>query len=266
MATALNRAQIRDRVRRIYLGITPPIDPQPTTGLPVPGAHPGDAPQQRPDPSNAVLNDCLELSIQDLNRKCDYNENRVDSFPVSAVEATYRGPLFLSLQHFGGDGVTRNIRRVVWTDSAGIPPRILEATSWQRQDRLHAVSESSPPGLPQFYLLEQWELGIFPPPAQAGTLSMLMGNSPFGPGSDVDTIHQLPVDFHEVVYLGTAIRSLQRISEDAEARAKLQMITPQWGVGIGEIIAWKNQALLSNQPTFGFASYRVGSGLRRNRR
>jgi hypothetical protein len=134
------------------------------------------------------------------------------------------------------------------------------------QDRLQQVIESTLAGLPQFYLIEAWQLLIIPAPQNAGTLSMLMGDSPYAPAADNDTINQLPVDFHEVIYLGTAIRSLSRISEDAEARAKLSALVPQWETGIMEVTNWKNRQLYSNQLSIGFASYRVGSGLRRNRR
>jgi len=265
MAIALNRAQIRDRVRRVYLGITPPIDPQPGTGAPVPGAQAGDAPTQRPDPSNAVLNDCLEMAVADLCRKCDYHENRVEAFPVAAYPAGFSGPAWVGLQEFLGSANLRDIKRVVWTDSTH-PPTLLQGTSWQTRDRLQQPQEAVPCGLPVFYLLQGYELGLLPAPTAAGTLSMLLGTSPYGPVTDQDILRQLPVDFHEVVFVGAAIRSLSRIAEDAEAQAKLSTLVPVWLTGVGEVMTYKNGALRAQQPSFGFASYRVGAGLRRNRR
>jgi len=265
MAQALNRAAMRDRIRRVYLGITPPIDPQGGTGVPVPGAQVGDAPTQRPDPSNAVLNDCIELAITDLNRKCDFNENRVESFAVAGVPAGTRGPVWIDLQNIAGNGVLRDIRRVVWSDATH-PSILLQATNWQTQDRLLSPVERIPAGLPNAYQLQGWQLGLSPAPSADGSLAFLFGTSPFGPASDTDIIHQLPVDFHEIAFLGAAIRSLSRIAEDQEAKAKMEMLIPQWTVGLSEIMIWKNGGLLSRQPSFGFASYRVGIGLRRNRR
>src|SRR5215471_15577234 len=71
------------------VGITPPIDPQPGTGVPVPGAAEGDLPPGIPDPSNEVINDCLERVISMLNLHLGYHVDTGITVDVPAASGSY---------------------------------------------------------------------------------------------------------------------------------------------------------------------------------
>jgi len=79
------------------MGITPPIDVQPGTGAPVAGAIAGDLPPGYPDPSNEVINDCIEYVVSTLNMHLGYHVEPGVTLSVPAVASTFYGIQWLSM-------------------------------------------------------------------------------------------------------------------------------------------------------------------------
>src|SRR4029453_19138201 len=158
----LTRAEIRDAVRRL-VGLIPPIDPQPATNAPVPGAVVGQVPPAFPDPSNVMLDQCLEFVLSDLNLTLNFRVEHSTLTALPAMPADFTGIQWLpmtTLPTFDGAGDT--ILGVTYSSQVARIVRVLTPVTrsdWQRNrsDTLYPLAVAS---IPNHYIVEGYELGV----------------------------------------------------------------------------------------------------------
>jgi hypothetical protein len=252
----LNRAQARDFIRR-EIGITPPID----TGT----GNAGDAPANRPDPTNAILNQCIWTSIEQVNRRIGFAETTSIQYPVAAQ--TTLGPTSIPLQNIlsASSNLINDVRRAAWNGGVG-DVQVLEAWTSDDMDKSGYQYDNMGPAVPQRFWVRAYTLFLSPAPASAGTLNLYAGMGVLPPISDSDYIQQLPESYQDIVWRGAAVKWLETCTQDSEAQARLQAIAPLfYQQGLDELMTWKMGVNKPQTFSFGYRSYRRGPGLRSNK-
>lgn len=242
------------------MGIIPPIDPQPGSGLPVSGAKEGDAPAQQPYPSNIAVNEAMNEGIAYVNRKVGFTANSRVSVPITAT--TVNGEQMMDINSFLAPAFNTNeIRRLTFTDSSGIPHPVYPKHYYEL-DRSYYPIESTPPSVPRWWYVEGYNLFLVPGTSTTGTLNMKIGTSIDGMESDAEIILYLPVDFHVTIQDYAVLELSGRQTQDEEANGRVQFYGAKVAGGLPDIEAWKWRLALQYQPTIAYGSNRRGSGLR----
>jgi len=255
LTTLLNRASLRDAIRRDKLRITPPID----TGTGIAGA----VPPNRPDPSNQVLNDCISNALAKINRRVGFNT--VVNVPLTVPVTFTNGPQEINLSAQIPPAYSLNdISRVFWTPTGSPVGKVLEATLWQTEDRRRWDSINYPPSMPERYYTDSYSLFLLPGSSGGGTLSLYIGQGILSPQNDGDFITLLSIDCQDVIVTACAVEWLLQNPEDAEQAAKLQTWGTELQVGVEELLNWKNSFNQKAQQSIGFLTYRTGVSSRRN--
>ncbi len=266
MAQILTRAELRDRCRRQYLGITPPVDS---------GGVIGAAPTYSPDPSNPVLNDCIDAAISTVNDAAKLTANTAVAVPVAATTLQW-GPTEIDIKDLGDAGRNglNDIKRCVWNDGTN-PPWPMKATTFEKWDQQNASSlfgygctlDAMPPmQWPRwYYIAGNYKLFIFPSPTVGGTLQMYVGTSILSPLGDSDYIEGLPADYNVDICLGAAVMWYRSRTDDTNAQAKLTNYNPMWAGAVNKIVAWYNGQLQDFQASLTLMTNRRQHGLHKVR-
>ena len=250
----LNLAQGRDFIRR-SIGITPPVD----TGTGLSGA----APANRPDPTNAVLNQCVWTSAEQINRLIGFSETTCIQYPVAAQKSY--GPLAIPLSGVlsPSSNMINDIRRCAWNDGTGANIQVLEPITSDDMDKTGYQYDNYQPATPQRYWVRAYTLFISPAPASAGTVNMYAGMGVLPPISDSDYIQQLPESYQDILWRGAAVMWLETRTQDSQSAALLAVMGPKfYQIGIQELMTWKMGVNKSQTFSFGCRSYRRGPGTR----
>lgn len=232
----LTRAQMRERIRRDRLGIVTPKEMNLAT------AADGDAPTYQPDPSNNQINAAIEEALAELNSDVFFSgSNGLISVSIGAQTGTgtYRYGLTGAIGGYTGSGQINNIRHAHWTPAGtGTSAIMLEAKTFRELDRDRPDWPNTPVGMPEIYLIESYDLHLFPSPSTAGTLSLQAGLSMLSPLDDTDTVGQLPADFTPVLLDMATVRLLPNLIGDAEMIGRAKLLIPRAEAGKQRMKVW----------------------------
>lgn len=240
----VTRPLMRDAIRR-KLGIEPPID----TGL----GLAGDEPRGQRYPTNPALNQFIGDAIRYINTEGNLHVNIGVSFTIPAYPPNWQGPALISLV---GDPVCagrlsiNNVKRVVYTDTAGNMYR-LRATSYFDRDRnLYAWDTTFAGSQPIQFAVEAASLLIWPAPLTAGTLSLYVGTSFPNFTSDSDWLDQLPIDYQKVIEDWATVFACQARPNEPNNLHQYQMYRTDALRGLALIKKW--HAHISEEYITGF--------------
>lgn len=220
---ALNRAQLRERIRRDRLGIVTPIEMNLST------AAEGDAPTYQPDPSNNVINAAIEEALSEINGDIFFSGSSGMIPIVVAAQTTgpyYQIDLQTAITSYTGTAQINNVSHAQWTPDDGNATRLI-AKSFRELDRDRGDWMNAPVGVPQNYIIDSYNLYIYPAPSSAGTLNLMTGLSMLSPVDDTDTIGQLPADYHPTIMDMAAVRCIRTMIGNIEMQARLPILVPQ---------------------------------------
>lgn len=181
----------RDQVRRLFSQI-PPID----DGVGVAGAQP----TRNPYPTNANINHALDMAVAWASRKGQLGGDwKPRQIPIAAQ--TDVGPFALFLQHIGPTLAANEVKRVAWIPSGTTQETLLIPDNRENLDRQRYPVMTQTPGTPQRFWTEAGRLMIWPAPADAGTLSLMVGLALWSQDQDLDgqIIEIIPDDYLEMV-------------------------------------------------------------------
>lgn len=266
MALPLTRAQLRDEIRRKCgrkpLIDYPPFDPQ-TAGEPS---------QAQPEPTNNEINAVLDLVTRQINAKCRFAANVNVVVQVAAVPSTYLGVYYTPIYNIptgtpglGNQAITE-IRRLVYQDAV-TNPTLLQATAMYQMDARQFNVDAEPPGTPRNYWVQGYQLALWPAPALACTVTMVIGTALAGFLTDNDHVDQLPLTLHDAWLYGALTELGGRNARDQEWAYYQQVNAPVYADYLLQIADWAaTDQNPEYSPAFTFNTYRRGAGLRSNRR
>lgn len=264
------RPYMRDRIR-IAMGVTPPSQTLPLGVV-------GEAPMGQTTPSNAEINQAITDAISKLNTRVGFNGST--SVVVAVPAASANGAQYFPMQGMGtGSGTQQNninsIQKCVWNPGPGQALIPLVATSQAELDRLQYAWDNYPPAVPQFYMVERYQLGIVPPAQTAGTLQLYAGTSVYDFCSDTDVLNELPVDYELVLEQMAVLLLSQRRPQEPSAMSRIQFLggsdgtgesSGQVHVGIKLLAQFYNDTVPQQTKGVGMVDLRRGQGKRRLRR
>lgn len=264
------RPYMRDRIR-IAMGVTPPSQTLPLGVV-------GEAPMGQTTPTNAEINQAITDAISRLNTRVGFNGST--SVVVTVPAASANGVQYFPMQGMGtGSGSQQNninsIQKCVWNPGPGQALIPLVATSQAELDRLQYAWDNYPPAVPQFYMVERYQLGIVPPAQTAGTLQLYAGTSVYDFCSDTDVLNELPVDFELVLEQLATLLLSQRRPQEPGAMSRIQFLggsdgsgesSGQVHVGIKLLAQFYNDTVVQDTKGVGMYDMRRGQGKRRLRR
>lgn len=266
----VTRPFMRDNIRRM-MGVTPPHDTLPLAII-------GEPPMGQPTPTNAEINQAITDAISRLNTRVGFNGST--SVVVAVPAASANGAQYFPMQGMGpGSGSQQNninsIQKCVWNPGPGQALIPLVATSQAELDRLQYAWDNYPPAVPQFYMVERYQLGIVPPAQTAGTLQLYAGTSVYDFCSDTDVLNELPVDYELVLEQMAVLLLSQRRPQEPGAMSRIQFLggsdgsgesSGQVHVGIKLLAQFYNDTVVQQTKGVGMVDLRRGYGKRRLRR
>lgn len=264
------RPYMRDRIR-IAMGVTPPSQTLPLGVV-------GEAPMGQTTPTNAEINQAITDAISRLNIRVGFNGST--SVVVAVPAASANGAQYFPMQGMGpGSGSQQNninsIQKCVWNPGPGQALIPLVATSQAELDRLQYAWDNYPPAVPQFYMVERYQLGIVPPAQMAGTLQLYAGTSVYDFCSDTDVLNELPVDYELVLEQMAVLLLSQRRPQEPGAMSRIQFLggadgtgetSGQAHMGIKLLAQFYNDSTVQQTKGVGMYDMRRGQGKRRLRR
>lgn len=264
------RPYMRDRIR-IAMGVTPPSQTLPLGVV-------GEAPMGQPTPTNAEINQAITDAISRLNTRVGFNGST--SVVVTVPAASANGVQYFPMQGMGsGSGSLQNnidsIQKCVWNPGPGQALIPLVATSQAELDRLQYAWDNYPPAVPQFYMVERYQLGIVPPAQTAGTLQLYAGTAVYDFCSDTDVLNELPVDYQLVLEQLATLLLSQRRPQEQGAMSRIQFLggadgsgetSGQVHVGIKLLAQFYNDTTIQQTKGVGMVDLRRSYGKRRLRR
>jgi Putative binding domain, N-terminal/Viral BACON domain len=264
------RPYMRDRIR-IAMGVTPPSQTLPDGVV-------GEAPMGQTTPTNAEINQAITDAISRLNTRVGFNGST--SVTVAVPAASANGVQYFPMQGMGtGSGSQQNnidsIQKCVWNPGPGQALVPLVATSQAELDRLQYAWDNYPPAVPQFYMVERYQLGIVPPAQSAGTLQLYAGTAVYNFCSDTDVLNELPVDYELVLEQMAVLLLSQRRPQEPGAMSRIQFLggsdgsgetSGQVHVGIKLLAQFYNDTVVQNTKGVGMVNLRQSYGKRRLRR
>jgi len=232
-----------DACRR-WVEITPPFDT---------GGASGAAPAGQPNPSNNVLNQCINAAIDTINRLVCIGDVQ-DLGPVSVPAAPFyrRGPYYIDYSPLLlYSGVPFEVVDVVWVSGDGSATVTrLEPANYYRDD------PAAPPSFTQFQQFPQqpkpqsWfsagtQIGLIPANNQGGTiyLSGRYGmNQLVNPLDVVTTPSQanVPFAFQNVIQYIAVLYLCARTLKDTNYQARNAQFLPLASDGLAAIYKWRN--------------------------
>lgn len=248
----LTRPLLRDSVRR-RLGIQPPID----AGTGINGQEPADVKW----PSNQVINQAIADTLREISNKL--GDNISTGVTISVPATTNDGMQYISLR--GVDGCsTQNavdfVKRAVWTSgAAGTPQYRLYPTSVYELDRMQVTMDIMPPADPTQYVVEGYEIGLWPGALYGGTLTLYVGTGFFGFTDDTSPLTNLPQDWQNVLEDGAAAKAALMSPMLPGAQQLYQQYTAMYLKGTTDILKGQNELSQAYQYSIGFNSYRWAS-------
>ena len=232
MAIGLTRAQLRDSIRR-HLQIIPPLDAG------IAGASAGDSPQSQPDPSNAVLNEYLNMGIDAVNRVCRVGP--VQTLTAAVPVSTHLRKQYIDIS--GSVGITLAADEVldVWfTENSTSNAYALEPYLYYKDAKKFQQFAQAPPGRPAQYQVSGSQIILIPPSDRAGTLSFDTAQGMDQLTTDSQQIPFLPVEFQVAVEYWAVLLACARNGQDVESQARMQAFAPIAMQLLTQIYQWKN--------------------------
>lgn len=240
MYGANTRAAMRDQVRR-RLDQIPPIDDDPTQPA-------GAQPMRWPWPHNALLDAAIDDAVAFFSRKVKMAGDPLPrTIPIAAV-SDY-GPYAVDLQTIAPFGSVNEVRRSSWQPAGGseFPLR-----SWDRQemDRLRYGWMNTPPGTPRWCWYEAGSLMLYPAPAAAGSLLVMLGVALWthADTSDGETLEIIPADHLPAVVAKAAHFVCTAPAADAELARLAPVLLAEVGDGLADMRALFSRRNRPRQP------------------
>lgn len=254
MSAPLNRAQMRDAIRR-KLQITPPNDLPPTD----PNYGPvGAEPAYSPDPSNIALNMFIDEAVDELVAFTGFHTTQ--NLQVATTATSNNGPQAINLATIQDStlnyvGAINEIRRIYFDDGVSAQYR-LTATAWEDLDRFRRQWQSVQPAYPRQYWIDGYQLWLLPACQQAGTLHIIAGTGLTAYRTDQDTIEQLPGTYQVTIqYCAIRLYAMSK-PQDAEAQATLATFGPLAEKWLMKTAAWYGDQTPQHQPSLHVSTYR----------
>lgn len=248
----MNLAEMRDWIRR-QLGKTPAID--------VPGiedARPGQPAPFQPEPSNALINQCIRNAVGVVNRR--FGINVQSQVGVAVAAQTDDGPYSIKMDGFDNvpPGSVNHILRM-WYDD-GSTSQKLKPVDFQDLNRSKVEYQTQDPSTPRHYWLNGYYVYVYPAPSTAGTLYAMVETGMLSPVDDEDDFQALPGDHYETL-LCIAAQEIARISAgDAEMQARANLLMPYMTDGQDALSKWAGRKSREFQGAFKHANYRSYRG------
>lgn len=232
----LTRAQMRDRIRR-NLQLFPLTD---ISGL---TSDQGAAYSVQPYPHDALLNQCLNEAVDAVNSIVRVAPVTVVTVTVPA--STQPGPAYVDFSPSLLDlADVSEALNVDWQPTSPANAKLLrlEPYDYYAPTRVYVPLDPLPPAPHP----DQWfqigsQIGLTPPPNQAGTLYVTQQEGLTYPVTDADTLDTfLPTTYHRAIYfLATAfVCNIQ--TSDVEMAGRGQWFYAQGMAIVQQIYDWKN--------------------------
>lgn len=227
--------------------------PSPKLGYPAPN---------NPNPSVRVLNMAIRHSISDINSEIEFAET-ADPISIAIAAQTADGVYYYDLStaqaRCSAYSITFITQAVYTPTSTGVP-KVLTPTTLQALARDEPTYPARDAGSPEHYLMSGYQMGMWPGPSLAGTLTLSVGLSLHTPVADNETIGFLPGDKY-VPFLDVATaRVCAMMPEDLAMKARLQVYAPLGQAGVQRLSHWLGSFLQEHQPRTTFESHRVFVG------